>query len=253
MKRAAVRGHLSWGPINSYGLKASQEADVKAIGLTLTRLLTTAFSLALIACLTACGISGPENSGGETHSPGASNSIDPKTTVLRAFQQLTVRPFRLRETTTMTGPGGSAVTMSRVMEFAPPNRYHAVLDTREMIWVGDDQYQRLDGKWSKTIAAGKRGANQQVGAQIGQAIQSGALVVSFVGNDSVDGKPARLYRIAGSVAIGETLLKGEYKAWLSTTEDWPLKLVGKTEPPRELESVITYEYDPGIRIEAPVP
>jgi len=214
------------------------------------RSLTHLISIMALAWLMACGSFGDTKNGGAAAS-SAGSSTDPKTTVLRAFQQLSTKSYRLRETTTMSGPGGQ-MTAPRVMEFVPPNRFHAILDSYETISIGDAHFQKLNGQWSKGAAAGRRGSNQ-AGSQIRQAIESGALVVSFVGSDSVDGKPARLYQIAGSMKFGDKDLKGEYKVWLSAAEDWPLKVIAKSEAPYNMESVLTYEQDPSIRIEAPVP
>ena len=35
--------------------------------------------------------------------------------------------------------------------------------------------------------------------------------------------------------------------------DAPIKTYAKSEAPYVMESVLTYEYDPGIKIEAPIP
>jgi hypothetical protein len=70
------------------------------------------------------------------------------------------------------------------MEFVPPNRYHATLDSSEVMFIGDEYYQKLGGIWSKTERPGKRGVNQQVGAQIRHAIESGAVTVTFVRRES---------------------------------------------------------------------
>src|SRR5262249_51808015 len=149
----------------------------------------------------------------------AGSVSDPKTTVLKAFQQLSTKSYRLRETTTMSGPGGQ-MTAPRMMEFVPPNRFHAILDSYETISIGDAHFQKLNGQWSKS-GVGRVSANQAAGSQIRQALESGALSVTFVGSDSLEGKAARLYQITGSMKFGDKELKGEYKVWLTAAEDWP--------------------------------
>src|SRR5215470_82017 len=97
------------------------------------RSLTHLISIMALAWLMACGSFGDTKNGGAAAS-SAGSSTDPKTTVLRAFQQLSTKSYRLRETTTMSGPGGQ-MTAPRTMEFVPPNRFHAMLDSYETISI----------------------------------------------------------------------------------------------------------------------
>ena len=79
------------------------------------------------------------------------------------------------------------------------------------------------------------------------------MAVTDLGSEELDGKPARVYQIAGTMKFGETSIKGQQKIWLSAADGLPLKIEGKTEPPYVIETVLIYEYDPNIRIEAPLP
>ncbi len=215
-------------------------------------------AIGLVATLAACGTSGGltgsgSGSGGSASGTSTSIPTDPKEAILQGYRQMKSRSYRLRETTTMSGPGGSN-TFSRVSEFVPPDRSHGITEGYESISIGDDHYEKVDGKWLRTSSVGTRNVSKFAGANpYSKAIEAGTMVVTYIGSDQVDGKPARVYQIAGSMKFGETDIKGQQKIWLSAGEGLPLKSEGKSEPPYVFESVLTYEYDPSIRIEAPIP
>ena len=221
-------------------------------------LMSTTCLILLAAALSACGTSGSStgsnsNAGAAGPStPGPSDGSDPKGDVTKAYRLQATKAYRLRETTTMSGPGGSQ-TFSRVLEVVPPDRFHAMTDQYESITIGDAHYTRVDGKWSQTSRVDKRNASKSVGKQILQQIESGALVITYAGHDAVDEKAAQLYEISGTMKIGETEIKGQQRIWLSTADGLPLKYASKSESPYAMESVLTYEYDSGIKIEAPIP
>ena len=221
------------------------------------RLIGTACSILLAAALSACGTSGSSagsnsNSGGGSPATGLSAGTDPKGEVIKAYRLQATKPYRLRETTTMSGQGGNQ-TFSRVLEVVPPDRFHAMLDQYETITIGDVQYTRVNGTWSQSSRVDKRNASKGVGKLILQQIESGALVITYIGRDAADGKPAQLYEMSGTLKIGETEIKGQQKIWISVAEGLPVKYASKSESPYAIDSVLTYEYDPGIRIEAPIP
>jgi hypothetical protein len=151
----------------------------------------------------------------------------------------------------MSGQGGNQ-TFSRVLEVVPPDRFHAMLDQYESITIGDVQYTKVNGTWSQSSRADKRNVSGGVGKLILQQIESGALVITYIGRDAADGKAAQLYEMSGTLKIGETEMKGQRKIWISVADGLPLKYAGKGESPYAMESVLTYEYDPGIKIEAPM-
>jgi len=205
--------------------------------------------VAFSACATAGGGSGAN---GESAKGSVSSGIDPKGEVTRAFRNQSTRPYRLRETTTMSGPGGTN-SFSRVLEVVPPDRFHATMDNYETISIGDDHYEKSDGKWSRGSGLGRKNVSREAGEQFLRQIEAGNLAITYIGRDTVDGKPSRLYQMTGAMKFGTTEIKGEYKIWLSATEDAPIKTHAKSEAPYVMESVLTYEYDPGIKIEAPIP
>lgn len=210
----------------------------------------------LAATLAACSTSrvspgSNSNSGGGSPTAGLSAGTDPKGDVINAYRLQATKPYRLRETTTMSGQGGSQ-TFSRVLEVVPPDRFHAMLDEYESITIGDVQYTKLNGKWSQSSRADKRNVSGGVGKLILQQIESGALIITYIGRDAADGKAAQLYEMSGTVKIGETEIKGQQKIWISVAEGLPLKYASKSESPYAIDSVLTYEYDPGIKIEAPM-
>jgi hypothetical protein len=58
--------------------------------------------------------------------------------------------------------------------------------------------------------------------------------------------------MSGTMKIGETEIKGQQKICISLAEGLPLKYASKSESPYAMNSVLIYEYDPGIKIEAPM-
>jgi hypothetical protein len=215
-------------------------------------------AIALLATLAACGASGKLTAGGSVSSgsaiaTGTSIPTDAKEALVQGFHRLASTSFRLRESTKMSGPGGTSAT-TRIAEFAPPDRRHAFMEGYETISVGEDHYEKVNGTWSRMSQGGKRDLTKRDGANpFAKAIEEGTMAVTDLGTDQLDGKPAHVYQIAGAVKFGETSIKGQYKVWLSATDGLPLKTEGKTEPPYIIETVLIYEYDPNIRIEAPLP
>ena len=220
------------------------------------RLIRTTSAILLAATLAACSTSrispgSNSNSGGGSSAAGLSAGTDPKGDVINAYRLQATKPYRLRETTTMSGQGGNQ-TFSRVLEVVPPDRSHAMLDQYESITIGDVHYTKVNGKWSQSSQVEKRNVSKGVCKQILQQIESGALIITYVGRDAADGKPAQLYEMSGTVKIGETEIKGQQKIWISVAEGLPLKYASKSESPYAMDSVLTYEYDPSIKIEPPM-
>ena len=241
--------------LTSVSAGENRAREVTIVKHVYARLSITAGSILLAAALSACGTSGSSgsnsNSGGGSSTAGLSAGTDPKGDVIKAYRLQATKPYRLRETTTMSGQGGNQ-TFSRVLEVVPPDRFHAMLDKYESITIGDVQYTRVNGTWSQSSRPDKRNVSGGVGKLILQQIESGALVITYIGRDTADGKAAQLYEMSGTLKIGDTEMKGQRKVWISVSEGLPLKYAGKSESPYAMESVLTYEYDPGIKIEAPM-
>ena len=216
----------------------------------MTSLILLAATLA--ACSTSGSSPGTNSNSGGTPTAGPFAGTDPKGDVINAYRLQATKPYRLHETTTMSGQGGSQ-TFSRVLEVVPPDRFHAMLDEYESISIGDVQYTKVNGKWSQSSRGEKRNVSKGVGKQILQQIESGALIITYIGRDSADGKAAQLYEMSGTMKIGETEIKGQQKIWISVAEGLPVKYASKSESPYAIDSVLTYEYDPSIKIEAPIP
>src|SRR3989442_5713382 len=103
----------------------------------------TACAIALAATLVGCAGSGSSSGsasiGGPSGFASASIPADPKEAILQGYRQMKNKSYRLRETTTMSGPRG-ANTFTRVAEFVPPNASHAITEGYESISIGDDHY-----------------------------------------------------------------------------------------------------------------
>src|SRR5215475_6658932 len=168
------------------------------------RFVTRICAIALLATLAACSASGKLTAGGSASSgsaTGAGTSIpaDAKEAIQQGFRRLTGKSYRLRESTKMSGPGGTSA-ITRVAEFAPPDRSHAFMEGYESISIGDDHFEKVNGTWSRMSPGGKRDLKKRDGANpFAKAIQEGTMTITDLGSEELDGKPTRVYQVAGTV------------------------------------------------------
>ena len=186
-----------------------------------------------------------------TVAPAAAQpSGDAKEALLAAMRkQITGGPYRLKtsittdkDTTEMNG------------EVVPPNQMHISIGSSdrktEMIFIGDKGWMSQNGKWQISPIAGGEIMSQVL--QNIDELASNISNVQYVGEESLDGKPAYAYTYHMELGADKGSVKSDAKVWI----DSALGLVVKSESTGEFagiksKTVQIIEYDPSIKIEPP--
>lgn len=144
-------------------------------------------------------------------------SAAPNDEVHAAFEKfLAAKSFRATVTDVKKGQQISS------MEFLAPDRYHIVSGQAqaEQIIIGNDVYTMIDGRPMRLPIP------VQVGRIVGQYRNAEAMerlrgntTVTVVGDDDVDGEPARVYAYSMTEPS-----KSDSKLWISTETGLPLQI-----------------------------
>ncbi len=236
-----------------------------------------AFLSLLTIGLAACGQTGsPTAAGNKT---GASNSKagdtattaqpalpasgDPQAVVTNARQSLTSQQaYRVRSTSVVSIGGGQ--TRTSVREFVAPDRMHNIEDGQEIIVIGKTMYVKKDGEWqnlgtqmSDMAEKMKQRVQQLSPAEKAEATNGLTADYKSLGDEMLDGIPTAVYEMHGGF---DTKVQG-VGSIVTITKFW----IGKSdglfhkeesngeEAGMKVKTTRTYEYDPGITIEAPIP
>ena len=149
---------------------------------------------------------------------------------------------------TMDGKGEKNMHMK--IAFIAPDRYHINnAPSMELIIIGKSTYMKLNGKWQKSpvnmgdsIPKMRDAFNEEGLKSLGE--------VEYVGEDSVDGKTALLYRYKGNTVKDATAY--DSKLWVGKDNGLPLKIEVKYPNGGALKEMTTvYDYDKAITIESP--
>lgn len=168
----------------------------------------------------------------------------PKDELHDAFAKfLQAKSFRATTTDVKNGKPVSTV------EFAAPDRYRVDSDGRRNLIIGDSMYLDMDGQLMKVPVPG-------VGRMIAQyrdpqflAEIEGGLVVQALGEETVDGEPAKVYAYRVTRPA-----RADAKTWVSQKNGLPIQtestgsLLGHVSTTRVRYSGFD---DPSIRIDAP--
>jgi hypothetical protein len=166
------------------------------------------------------------------------------------------------------------VVFTDIDEFAPPDRKRNLFvstsekgtQKTERITIGDMKYTRKDeGPWTVVREAPGNGTGRGVGEGSGSGSGNGmsksesTVEFKFIGNEKIGGEDAKLYQRKD--VLKYTGVDGKKIENVTTRREWYNKdgLFLKTEM-RSIggsgktyyHSVVTYEYGPQIKIEAPV-
>lgn len=157
------------------------------------------------------------------------------------------------------------------VEFVPPDKFHSIFDAKmfdrnqtllsERILIGNDEYKRENGgNWIKQT---KSGTNQSPNNPI-KTVESNSKFY-LTENVQLDNQTTKLYEVAvetkTSMPTGktgetkETVFYRKEKRWIS--RDGLLLRLEMEDESQQMRKVVTrqiwiYEYDPNIRIEAPI-
>ena len=217
--------------------------------------------LFLIAVLLGCGYLRPGSKKASSNTNGnQSNSSQPtaafnpsgdgRQNLRAAYLKLsTAYPYRLTETTTMSGSQAAEQSVTRVVEFAAPDRIHAKLPGLETITFGDKHYWNYGGKWVET---GKQPKVSE--GNVEKLMASFVKDVQPAGAETVNGVPCFSYAIRFEGDWSGQPATGTGKTWIGLADgrvylhDGELKIASYI-----TKSHIVYEYNVDLKVEKPLP
>jgi hypothetical protein len=190
-------------------------------------------------------------------------SGDPQAVVANAMQSLkSQQAYRVRSTSVVSIGGGQTTTSVR--EFVAPDRTHNIGDGREVITIGNIMYVKKDGAWqnlgtqmSDMQEKMKEQVQKMSAAERADATKGLTADYKSLGDEMLDGIPTAVYEMHGAFdtkvqGVGSIAMVTKY--WIAKSDG----LFRKEESDGEeagmkVKTTRTYEYDPNIRIEAPIP
>ncbi len=214
----------------------------------------TRLKLSLLCALmfaAACGIhdgghSSNSGSGGATPASTDANPIDAMTASIKA--QLDAKSFRARMESLSDGNN-----FTTTVEYVAPDRFRMTTPMNETIIVGSDTYvKNPNSQWQKLPI----NANQMISSfrdpKIVEELRNNTSV-KFLGTDSLDGMPVKIYQYTVKNAFG-TNMESTSKAWISASDSLPRKMeVEANVNGKPSKMLITYyDYNTDFKIEPPM-
>jgi hypothetical protein len=190
-------------------------------------------------------------------------SGDPQAVVANAMQSLkSQQAYRVRSTSVVSIGGGQTTTSVR--EFVAPDRTHNIGDGQEVIIIGKIMYIKKGGEWqnlgtqmSDMAEKMKQRVQQLSSAEKAEATKGLTADYKSLGDEMLDGIPTAVYEMHGGFdtkvqGVGSIAMVTKY--WIAKSDG----LFRKEESDGEeagmkVKTTRTYEYDPNIRIDAPIP
>lgn len=148
------------------------------------------------------------------------------------------------------GVGGSEDKIM-IMEYVAPDRYRLKDGkTMDAIVIGKDFYMNINGKWQKAPGGDMDGKMPTMRDMLTEEGLKSMKDVEYVGEETVDGKTARVYRYKSDKI--KDMPSFNAKIWIGKDDELPLKIeIDEGEKNEVKKIVMTYEYDSNIKIEAP--
>jgi len=172
-------------------------------------------------------------------------SSNPRDDVIKASKKFTEQDsFQA----TMDGTGSKAIHME--IQYVAPDSYHIKNSPlMEIIIIGKSTYMKINGKWQKSPASLSDSIPKMRDAFTEEGLKSLG-DVEYVGEDSVSGKTALLYRYKGNTLKDETAY--DSKLWIGKDNGLPLKIEVEYPNSDLLKQMTTvYDYDTKVTIESP--
>lgn len=169
--------------------------------------------------------------------------------LIGSWQKMTTQKdlgFRVRTTTTSKGK-----SLSSSMEVRWPDRFHMKTEQSEMVILPSGTWLNANGNWMKLPMDMKK-VIAQFTPEVMEKSMKGTKNVEFIGLDQVNGKPVKVYTFDFDMELMGIHSSGSSKLFLSTVDGYPLRMEshGKARG-QESDTVVEYEYDDSIRIQAP--
>jgi hypothetical protein len=177
---------------------------------------------------------------------------DPKNAVLNAFKATQTKSFRMR---VEVGIGGGKPAAATITEFMAPDRTRTKSEGADwtIIVIGAKHYQKQNGKWVETKNP-VQDINAEAQRQIMDGLTKGTFDIKLIGADVVAGAPTQVYQVNGTLTVNKITMKGTNKLWIRVIDGLLVKQESTAEGGGVTASTVqTYEYDPTIKIDAPIP
>ncbi|MCX6029088.1 MAG: hypothetical protein NT169_07270 [Chloroflexi bacterium] len=190
--------------------------------------------------------------------PPAPSGADGANLIFDAMRaQLAAKSFRM---TMNTEDGDKKTTMT--IEYVAPDRFHMIQASgMEIILLKDGMYQRStkDGPWNKL--PGSMGSNIVTSILDPKNVEElkntmSVDKVKFLGPELLDGKLMWVYQYDTTVKVGDTTINSTAKVWIGVLDKLPYRSESESDSfvnkGSRTKTTNVYQYDPNIKIEAPV-
>ncbi len=150
-------------------------------------------------------------------------------------------------------------THNTVLEYVPPDRYHVVSDLKsELVVISQKVYFKQGDVWAES----QMPATSIIDPDASKKLEESISDVQFIGTDSLNGKPMRVFQYKSQTKIGDTESPIQTKLWIGVADRLPYKMIvdGETASADastgkvvgvNATSTILFEYDPTIKIALP--
>jgi hypothetical protein len=245
--------------------------------MSINNLKKLAFLSLLTIGLAACGQTGSPTAAGDKTATSNSKASDPSTpaqaallasgdpqaVVANAMQSLrTQQAYRVRSTSVVSIGGGQTTTSVR--EFVAPDRTHNIGDGQEVIIIGKIMYIKKGGEWqnlgtqmSDMAEKMKQRVQQLSPAEKAEATKGLTADYKSLGDEMLDGVPTAVYEMQSQFdtkvqGVGSIVMVTKY--WIAKSDGLFRKQESDgVEAGMKIKTTEIYEYDPSIKIEAPIP
>ena len=223
--------------------------------------------LLLTAALAACGQSPTSQAtanNGTTTAAAPANPLtggDSRSVIANARQLLKgQKAYRVRSTS-VTSMGGQPRT--GLQEFVAPDRMHNVGDGREVIVIGKTMYVKRGGEWqnmgtqmSDMVEKMKEGVQDMSTEERAQATKGLKADYKSLSDEIFDGTPTAVYEMHSQMDTrveGVGVINTVTKFWIGKADGLIRKEeIDGAEAGMKGKTTRIYEYDPDIKIEAPI-
>lgn len=190
---------------------------------------------------------------------------DPQAAIANATQLLTKQTaYRTRSTTVSSSMGGGQ-TSTDVQEFVAPDRMHNIEEGgKEVIVIGQTMYVKEDGRWrnlgtqmSDMAEKMKERARKMSAEERAEAMKGLTADYKSLADEMLDGRPTAVYEMHSQMdthmpGVGPIVTITKY--WVGKSDGlFRKEETDGEEAGMKIKTTQTYEYDPNIRIEAPIP
>jgi hypothetical protein len=188
---------------------------------------------------------------------------EPKAVVTNARQSLTrQKAYRIRSTSGAPISDGQARTSVR--EFVAPDRMHNIENGREVIIIGKIMYVKKGEEWqnmgtqmSDMQEKMKEAVQQMSATERAEATKGLTADYKSLGDEMLDGIPTAVYEMRSELdtkveGVGSIVTITKY--WIGKSDGlFHKEETNGDEAGMKIKITKTYEYDPNIKIEAPIP